>query len=114
MKLMIPVCYRYSASSFNPKPAVNILLEEYDTWCKPWKCSLIVKLLGKTVGFRTMEAWIKRVWDREGDVLILNITGDFFLSVSRMNLITDMPYLTIDEAPKTNNLCEGPRFLELE
>ncbi|KAL4292774.1 hypothetical protein AHAS_Ahas18G0061700 [Arachis hypogaea] len=45
---------------FNPKSVVEVSFEEYDQWCKPWKLSLIVKLLGKSLRFRAMEAWIRR------------------------------------------------------
>ncbi|XP_057746113.1 uncharacterized protein LOC130965362 [Arachis stenosperma] len=64
---------------FNPKPVVEVSLEEYDQWCKPWKLSLIVKLLGKSLGFRAMEAWIRRTWSRNGDLKVIDLTGDFFL-----------------------------------
>ncbi|MED6159009.1 hypothetical protein PIB30_038318 [Stylosanthes scabra] len=49
---------------FNPKPTFDVSLEEYDSWSKPWKSSLIVKLLGKTLGFRPIESWILITWRR--------------------------------------------------
>ncbi|RYR25096.1 hypothetical protein Ahy_B02g058720 [Arachis hypogaea] len=55
---------------FNPKSVVEVSLEEYDQWCKPWKLSLIVKLLGKSLEFRAMETWIRRTWSWNGDLKV--------------------------------------------
>lgn len=33
-------------TSFNPKPLVKVSLEGYDSWCREWRLTLIVKLLG--------------------------------------------------------------------
>ncbi|MED6205447.1 hypothetical protein PIB30_017672 [Stylosanthes scabra] len=46
---------RADPAPFNPKPVIDVSLEEYDAWCKPWRSSLIVKLLGKTLSFRAIE-----------------------------------------------------------
>ena len=64
---------------FNPKPNVEVTLEEYDEWCRPQKFSLIVKLLGKRLGFHAMATWIRKVWAKKGDVKILDLTDEFFL-----------------------------------
>lgn len=32
---------------FNPKPNIEVVVEEYEEWCRPWKNTLIVHLLGK-------------------------------------------------------------------
>ncbi|KAJ1390572.1 hypothetical protein SESBI_37313 [Sesbania bispinosa] len=39
---------------FNPNSTVTVALEEYEQWCNPWKFSLIVRLMGRHVGFRMM------------------------------------------------------------
>ena len=36
-----------TSAPFNPKLVVNVSLEEYDEWCRPWKLTPIVKLMGK-------------------------------------------------------------------
>ena len=64
---------------FNPKPNVEVSLEEYDEWCKPWKFSLIVKLLGKKFRFHAMANWIRQAWAKGWDVKILDLTNEFFL-----------------------------------
>ncbi|KAL4287915.1 Retrovirus-related Pol polyprotein [Arachis hypogaea] len=63
---------------FNPKPVVDVSLEEYDMWCKSWKGSLIVKLLEKTIGYHAIETWIRRVLTRKGNVNVMDLIGDFF------------------------------------
>ncbi|MED6175226.1 hypothetical protein PIB30_076413 [Stylosanthes scabra] len=74
-------------SPFNPKPTIEVTLEEYDSWCKPWKSSLIVKLLRKTLGFRSIESWILRQWKRQGDVRVMDLSGDYFLLVPVIDVL---------------------------
>ena len=64
---------------FDPKPKVEVSLEEYDEWCKPWKFSLIVKLLGKKLGFQAMATWVRKVWAKRNEVKVLDLTDEFFL-----------------------------------
>ncbi|KAJ1389126.1 hypothetical protein SESBI_38539 [Sesbania bispinosa] len=64
---------------FNPNPTVKVGLEEYESWCKPWKYSLIVKLLGKRLGMKIMSQRIKSLWARKGDVRVLDLNEDFYL-----------------------------------
>lgn len=37
---------------FNPKPNAEVSAEEYSLWCKPWRNTLIVRLLSKKVGLK--------------------------------------------------------------
>ncbi|XP_015962326.1 uncharacterized protein LOC107486291 [Arachis duranensis] len=67
------------AAPFNPKPEVEVSLAEYDEWCRPWKLSLIVKVLGKNIGFRSMDSWVHRFWSKNGNVKVIDLTGEFFL-----------------------------------
>lgn len=39
---------------FNPRPNVKVIAEEYGQWCKPWRNTLIVRLLRKKVGLKYM------------------------------------------------------------
>lgn len=64
---------------FNPNPVVPISLEEYDEWCRPWKYTLVVKLLGKNIGFRWMNQRIHRMWAKEGDVKVIDLTDEYYL-----------------------------------
>nr|XP_025638314.1 uncharacterized protein LOC112733539 [Arachis hypogaea] len=49
---------------FNPKPNIEVTLEEYDEWCRSWKQSLIVKPLGNKLSLQTMERWANRRWTK--------------------------------------------------
>ena len=64
---------------FNPKPAFEVSLEEYEEWCHPWRYSLIVKLLGQKLGFKMLDSWIRRMWIKQDDVKILDLNENFFL-----------------------------------
>lgn len=44
----------------DPCPMIPMSHEEYADWCQPWRLSLIVKVLGKKVGFKTLETKLHR------------------------------------------------------
>ena len=44
----------------------------------PWKDCLIVKLLGKTIGYRSLTTRVKSVWDLQGDFELLILMRGFF------------------------------------
>ena len=68
-----------SIPQFDPKPSILVTVEEYDEWCRPWKMSLIVKLMGKRLSLRFMDSWIMKKWGRKGSVKVLDLTNDFYL-----------------------------------
>ncbi|XP_057441868.1 uncharacterized protein LOC130733658 [Lotus japonicus] len=75
--------------AFNPKPVVPISLEEYEEWCRPWKYSLVIKLLGKRIGFKWMNQRIHHFWAREGDLKVIDLTDDYFL----VRFVSEKDYL---------------------
>ncbi|OMO90964.1 reverse transcriptase [Corchorus capsularis] len=46
---------------------------------KPWRKSLIVKLLGKVLGFKALSAKIKTLWQIKGKYKIIDLGNDYFL-----------------------------------
>ncbi|KAJ1427557.1 Reverse transcriptase zinc-binding domain [Sesbania bispinosa] len=62
---------------FNPNPEIKISLEEYNSWCQSWKTTLIVKLLGKKMGFRFMSKRIQQLWANKGHVSVVDIDADY-------------------------------------
>ncbi|RYR68535.1 hypothetical protein Ahy_A03g015034 [Arachis hypogaea] len=48
------------AAPFNPKPEVD-------------------EVLGKNIGFRSMDSWVYRFWSENGDVKVIDLPGEFFL-----------------------------------
>ena len=85
-----------SSKEFDPKPNIEVSLEEFEEWCHPWKATLIVKLLGKRIGFRIMDSWIRRIWARKGEIKVLDLNEDFYL------------VRFLDEGDYNHALYEGP------
>lgn len=59
--------------------AIPITEEELHTLSKPWKNSLIVKVLGKRVNFKLLESKLRRSWVKEGTLKITDMTNDFYM-----------------------------------
>ncbi|XP_057760878.1 uncharacterized protein LOC130981296 [Arachis stenosperma] len=68
-----------SQTPFNPNPVIEVSLEEYDEWCRPWKQALIVKPLGKNLNLQTMERWINRRWTKKEAVHVMDLVRGYFL-----------------------------------
>ncbi|RYR74916.1 hypothetical protein Ahy_A02g009626 [Arachis hypogaea] len=64
---------------FNPKPNIEVTLEEYDEWCRPWKQALIVKPLGKKINLHAMVRWINKRWAIKETTRVMDLQGGFFL-----------------------------------
>ncbi|KAL4307282.1 hypothetical protein AHAS_Ahas16G0262700 [Arachis hypogaea] len=64
---------------FNPCPTIPISKEDFNEWCKPWRSSLYVKLLGKRVGLGFMEQRLKRDWGKKGSINVIDMDRDYFL-----------------------------------
>ncbi|KAF7844655.1 hypothetical protein G2W53_001560 [Senna tora] len=60
----------YGNDTFNPCPKLEMLQEEYEEWCKPWQMSLIVRLLGKTMGVNFMRQQLEKHWMRKCNLQI--------------------------------------------
>lgn len=45
---------------FDPCPSINISLEEAEEWCRPWKQALIVQLVAKKIGLKTITARLEK------------------------------------------------------
>lgn len=63
---------------FNPKPNIEVTLEEYDEWCRSWKQSLIVKPLGNKLSLQTMERWANRRWTKNCTIRVMDLEDGFF------------------------------------
>lgn len=64
---------------FNPKPHVQVLVEEYEQWCRPWKNTLIVRLLGKRSSLRFMSNKLQHIWAKHVTIQVLDMYNDFFM-----------------------------------
>ena len=46
---------------------------------RPWRKALIVKLLGKTLGYQALQSRVKQMWQLEGRFRIVDLGQDYFL-----------------------------------
>ncbi|PNY15775.1 hypothetical protein L195_g012478 [Trifolium pratense] len=46
---------------------------------KPWRNGVIVKLLGRKIGYKALETRLKQMWVRNGIINIVDVGNDFFL-----------------------------------
>lgn len=60
-------------------PAVDLSKEELEAWSKPWRNTLIVKVLGKKVSFRMLEGKLRKSWLLHGDLRITDLAEDFYI-----------------------------------
>lgn len=52
--------------------------EEYKEWCKPWRGSLMVSVMGKRVGFKIMETTLNRTWAKTAAIKIIDMPQGYF------------------------------------
>ena len=64
---------------FNPGPEIPLSDEELKQWSKPWRNTLIVKVLGKRVNFKLLESRLQRYWVKNGTMKITDLADDFYL-----------------------------------
>lgn len=60
-------------------PIVTISDEEIAELAKPWKNTLIVKVLGKRVNYKMIENKLRREWVKNGTMSITDMADDFYL-----------------------------------
>lgn len=68
--------------NINPRtviPEIPYTDEELEEWAKPWKNTLIVKVMGKRVNFRMLENKLRKEWVQHGTMSITDMAGDFYL-----------------------------------
>ncbi|GAU32943.1 hypothetical protein TSUD_153600 [Trifolium subterraneum] len=71
-----------------------------DLWL-PWQHAIIVKLLGKTLGFLTMRDRLRAIWKLTGDMDVMDIGHGFFmvkfdLEADREKVISGGPWVIYD------------------
>lgn len=65
--------------AFNPCPSINMSFEEAEEWCRPWKQALIMRLLGKRIGLRTLQTRLEKDWRKKGPIKIIDLSDEYFL-----------------------------------
>ncbi|KAJ1398487.1 hypothetical protein SESBI_31087 [Sesbania bispinosa] len=61
-----------------PVPTIPISKDELEAWSNPWKDSLIVKLLGRRVNYKVIEAKLQKSWVKNGFISIIDIHNDYY------------------------------------
>lgn len=60
-------------------PEIILSPEEETRISQPWKNGVIVKMLGKRIGYKALEAKLQQLWARKGIINIVDLGQDFFL-----------------------------------
>ena len=58
---------------------VTLTQEENKELCRPWKSSLIIKLLGKRLGMKFLKLRIQKMWVLRGSFEFLDMENDYYL-----------------------------------
>ncbi|XP_057442366.1 uncharacterized protein LOC130734080 [Lotus japonicus] len=69
--------------------------------CSPWREALVISLLGKRLGFRTMKARLASVWRLVGDFDLLDIDNGFYMvkfdiAADRAKVMEGGPWMIFD------------------
>jgi hypothetical protein len=46
---------------------------------RPWKRGIIVKLLGRRIGYKALETRLKQMWVKKGVINIIDLSNDYYL-----------------------------------
>ncbi|PNX84577.1 hypothetical protein L195_g040639, partial [Trifolium pratense] len=62
-------------------PCPEIVLSRYEEKRiqRPWKRGVIVKLLGRRIGYKALETRLKQMWVRKGVINIIDLSNDYYL-----------------------------------
>lgn len=82
-------------------PKVTLDKSIFQELCNPWKDSLVIKLLGKSLGYNMMKDKLKRVWKTAGGFDILDIDNGFYMvkfdvESDRERALSDGPWMIYD------------------
>ncbi len=83
----------------------------------PWRSTLIIKAIGKSVGFKYMDFKIRSLWKPQGDMQVIDLRLDFFLirfklSDDYWNVVDGGPWFIKQQFLSVR--CWSPRFRPLE
>ncbi|PNY04054.1 ribonuclease H, partial [Trifolium pratense] len=83
------------------KPMVHIADSVFDGLCDPWKDALVVKLLGKNIGFNTLKDRLTRLWKLTSGFDMLDINNGFYmikfdLESDKIKVVDGGPWMVFD------------------
>ncbi|WJX61272.1 hypothetical protein P8452_46381 [Trifolium repens] len=53
--------------------------EEWNQWSTPWMKTLITKVMGKSVNFKTIDNNLQRKWAKKGPIKVVDMADGYFL-----------------------------------
>ncbi|KAJ1377413.1 Ribonuclease H-like superfamily [Sesbania bispinosa] len=60
-------------------PIAKLTKEEKKCICIPWKRSVIIKLMGKRIGFKMLQNRLSKLWQPSSGMEIIDLENDYFL-----------------------------------
>lgn len=95
-------------------PKVTLDKSVFKELCNPWKDSLVIKLLGKSIGYNMMKEKLKKVWKPAGCFDILDIDNGFYMvkfdvAADREKALSDGPWMLYDHYLAVS--CWTPEFV---
>ncbi|KAJ4826631.1 hypothetical protein Tsubulata_002233 [Turnera subulata] len=61
-------------------PSFELDKEYYKQLCAPWRDSLILKLLGREIGYKALHAHLLQIWQPKGKLDLLDLGAGCFLT----------------------------------
>jgi hypothetical protein len=82
-------------------PKVHLEPAVFQELCTPWKDAIVVKLLGKNIGYHTMRERLQKTWRTQGGFEIMDNDNGFFMvkfdeAADKEKVITGGPWLIFD------------------
>jgi hypothetical protein len=82
-------------------PKVTMDEKLFQDLCSPWKEALVVKLLGKNVGYNLMKDRLKKMWKLNAGFEIMDVDNGFYmvkceLLADREKIMSDGPWMLFD------------------
>lgn len=77
-------------------PLVTITTEERINLCRPWRNVVIIKLLGRRIGYRFLYGRLAKLWNLFGNFELIDLQNEFF--VVRFVEMADYERVMYDES----------------
>ncbi|MCI02300.1 hypothetical protein A2U01_0023332, partial [Trifolium medium] len=82
-------------------PKVTMDEKLFQDLCSPWKEALVVKLLGKNVGYNIMKDRLRNLWRLSGGFEIMDVDNGFYMVkcerlADREKIVSDGPWMLFD------------------
>ncbi|GAU35495.1 hypothetical protein TSUD_384500 [Trifolium subterraneum] len=75
------VCMKVEECLVGDYECPNFIFAKQEEKClyRPWRRGVIVKLLGRRIGYKALETRLKQMWVRKGVINIIDLSNDYYL-----------------------------------